>query len=160
MENENYNFQENFVSERQMWEDMVVWTNSHMWKLPYLPMNFHSIHCAVWNLYSNKSFLLVRFEFEWISPVYPPNINMETPCTWQENINNKLYRQQPQTSESKTIHDYMFQCTPHAFIIYHTEWHTPKQCLCCDDGYQCPTCNVYACWGLQYSGMLCSADWQ
>jgi hypothetical protein len=82
-------------------KDTLVWTNAHMRKLPYLPMNFHSIHCAVWNLYSNKSFLLVRFEFEWISPVYPPNINMEAPCTWQEKINNKLYRQRTQNYRTK-----------------------------------------------------------
>jgi len=115
---------------------MVVWTKSHMWKLPYLPMNFHSIHCALWNLYSNKSFLLVRFEFEWISPVYPPNINMEAPCTWQEKINNKLYRQHPQTANiSKMIHDYVFQMhTKHFYYLSYWMAHTKTMSqhnVCC-----------------------------
>ena len=38
----------------------------------YLPSNFHSTHCPVLNLYSNRSFLLVRLQLEWMSPVYPP----------------------------------------------------------------------------------------
>lgn len=40
----------------------------------HLPSYFHSTHCPLANLYSNRSFLLVKFEFEWMSPVYPPKM--------------------------------------------------------------------------------------
>lgn len=33
-------------------------------RVTHLPSYFHSTHCPLANLYSNRSFLLVKFEFE------------------------------------------------------------------------------------------------
>lgn len=66
----------------------------------HLPSYFHSTHCPLANLYSNRSFLLVRFELEWISPVYPPKMKAQYTALikkccyflvyWKEGL-NKLY---------------------------------------------------------------------